>query len=344
MLKLISEPATSASETMLPDPASRHSDDVLLDAYSAAVSTAVERITPSVVHLEVRLAASRSPRGRGRSEPHGSGSGFVFTPDGFVLTNSHVVERAVQVRATLADGARCEASVVGTDPDTDLAVVRLAGYGFVPAPLGDSTRLRPGQLVIAIGNPLGFESTVTAGIVSALGRTMRAQSGRLIDAVIQTDAALNPGNSGGPLVNSFGHVVGINTAIIAGAQGICFAVPASTALFVIPQLIREGRVRRAWIGVSGQTIQLSRRRMQISRLATPGAILVTEVLPGSPAETAGLRPRDIIVAFADTPITSVDDLQRVLARDQIDRAARLTILRDGDRRDLTIRPVEGRRR
>lgn len=342
MLKLISDSTTSAGE-MLADPAPQHSDNGLLDAYSAAVSAAVERITPSVVHLEIRLPSSRSPRGR-RSDPHGSGSGFVFTPDGFVLTNSHVVERAVQVRATLADGTRCEASVVGTDPDTDLAVVRLAGSGFVPAPLGDSTRLRPGQLVIAIGNPLGFESTVTAGIVSALGRTMRAQSGRLIDAVIQTDAALNPGNSGGPLVNFLGHVVGINTAIIAGAQGICFAVPSSTALFVIPQLIREGRVRRAWIGVSGQTIQLSRRRMQISRLATPGAILVTEILPDSPAEMAGLRPRDIIVAFADTPITSVDDLQRVLARDQIDRAARLTILRDGDRRDLTIRPVEGRRR
>jgi S1-C subfamily serine protease len=269
----------------------------------------------------------------------------VFTPDGFMLTNSHVVERATRVRATFADGTSYAAELVGRDPDTDLAVLRIDAPSLVAARLGDSTRLRTGQLVIAIGNPLGFASTVTSGVVSALGRTMRAQSGRPIDAVIQTDAALNPGNSGGPLVDSRGEVVGINTAIIAGAQGICFAVPVSTAHLVIPQLITEGRVRRGWIGVAGQTIQLSRRRVQLNHLSAPGAVLITEVAPRSPAEQAGLRPRDIIIAFAGSVVGDIDDLQRQLTRESIDRETTITVLRDGVQLERPIVPAEagGRR-
>jgi S1-C subfamily serine protease len=321
-------------------------DAELLDAYSRAVIAAVERVGPAVAHLEVWSDADpRARRGRGRGgdgeprEATGTGSGFLFTPDGFVLTNSHVVERATRVRATFPDGASCGAEIVGRDPHTDLAVLRVDAPPVMPATLGDASRLRPGQLVVAIGNPLGFSSTVTSGIVSALGRTMRAQTGRVIDAVIQTDAALNPGNSGGPLVDSRGEVVGINTAIISGAQGICFAVPVSTAQLVIPQLIAEGRVRRGWIGVSGQSIQLSRRRVQINHLSAPGAVLITEVAADSPADVSGLRARDIIVGFADAPITRIDDLQRLLTRERIDKATTITVIRDGAQLTRWIMPV-----
>jgi S1-C subfamily serine protease len=327
--------------------AERESDAELLDAYSRAVIGAVERVGPAVAHLEV-WGPAPEPRGRrrrpapdaGSREAAGSGSGFLFTPDGFMLTNSHVVERATRVRATFADGASCGAEIVGRDPDTDLAVLRVDAPSVAPAMLGDSTKLRPGQLVVAIGNPLGFASTVTSGIVSALGRTMRSQNGRPIDAVIHTDAALNPGNSGGPLVDSRGDVVGINTAIISGAQGICFAVPVSTAQLVIPQLIADGRVRRAWIGVSGQSIQLSRRRVQLSHLSAPAAVLITEVTPGSPADDAGLRARDIIVGFADAVVNRIDDLQRLLTRERIDRATTITVLRDGAQMTRWIMPTD----
>ncbi|MDB4875739.1 MAG: serine protease [Gemmatimonadetes bacterium] len=344
MLQLLTSSASVAPELARRDSTDREAG--LLDAYSTAVVGAVERVGPSVAHLEVWAPQTARPRrGRGRptpdsQEPAGSGSGFVFTPDGFLLTNSHVVERATKVRATFADGTSYAAEIVGTDPDTDLAVLRVNAPALVAAPLGDSTRLRAGQVVIAIGNPLGFASTVTSGVVSALGRTMRSQSGRLIDAVIQTDAALNPGNSGGPLVDSYGEVVGINTAIIAGAQGICFAVPVSTAHLVIPQLISDGRVRRGWIGVSGQTIQLSRRRVQLSHLAAAGAVLVTEIAPRSPAEGAGLRPRDIIVEFAGEVVGGVDDLQRLLTRERIDRAQKITVLRNGTQLMLPVIPAE----
>jgi S1-C subfamily serine protease len=323
------------------------SDADMLDAYSTAVISAVERVGPAVAHLEVwapMSAAQRRQRRRGPTggdaEPAGSGSAFVFTPDGFLLTNSHVVENATRVRATFADGASYQAEIVGCDPDTDLAVLRVNAPSLVAAKLGDSTRLRPGQVVIAIGNPLGYASTVTSGVVSALGRTMRAQSGRIIDAVIQTDAALNPGNSGGPLVDSRGEVVGINTAIISGAQGICFAVPVSTAQLVIPQLIREGRVRRASIGVGGQSIQLSRRRVQLNHLVAAGAVLVTDVVPRSPAEYAGVRRRDIIIGFAGSVVASIDDLQRLLTSERIDRATSITVLREGVQVQLAIIPSE----
>ena len=324
MLRLINDTAPGvgpALESINSSPA----DDELLDAYSTAVVAAVEQIGPSVAHLE---------------SGSGTGSGFVFTPDGFMLTNSHVVERADRIRATFADGSTCTARVVGTDPDTDLAVLRLDSAPLVAATLGDSSRLRVGQLAIAIGNPFGFASTVTSGVVSALGRTMRSQSGRLIDAVIQTDAALNPGNSGGPLVNSRGIVVGINTAVIAGAQGICFAVPVNTAHVVIPQLIREGRVRRGWLGISGQTIQLSRRRVQLNHLTAPRAVLITEVSTASPAQRAGLRAADIILKLGDSVIAGVDDLQRALTREAIGRPTRVTFLRDGEQLELTIIPSE----
>jgi S1-C subfamily serine protease len=332
MLTLIRSAAPAEQEDTR-EPA-RVDDGELLDAYSNAVVSAVERVGPSVVHLE-----TRSGRGRSQRPAAGSGSGFAFTPDGFILTNAHVVDGAAAIRATFADGATCTVDLVGVDPDTDLAVVRV-DTSVASAPLGDSSRLRPGQLVIAIGNPLGFSSSVTAGVVSALGRSMRSQSGRLMDGIIQTDAALNPGNSGGPLVNSRGEVVGVNTAVIAGAQGICFAVPAATALFVIPQLIRSGRVRRGWIGVSGQTISLSRRRVQLSHLAGDSAVLITEVLPNSPAAAAGLRMRDIIIDLDREPVTSVDDLHRLLTVERIGRTAPVTVIRDGERRTSPLIPRE----
>ena len=346
MLQLLTSPdGGRAPDTAVSMP--EHGDAELLDAYSSVVVNAVERVGPSVAHLAVWTNAGPQ-RGRqratrdGERSPSGTGSGFVFTPDGFMLTNSHVVERATRVRATFADGSSHDAHVVGQDPDTDLAVLRVHATSLVAAPLGDSRLLRAGQLVIAIGNPLGFASTVTSGVVSALGRTMRSQSGRLIDAVIQTDAALNPGSSGGPLVDSRGRVVGINTAVIAGAQGICFAVPISTAHVVIPQLITEGRVRRAWLGVSGQTIQLSRRRVQLSHLSAPSAVLVMETTPHGPADRAGVRARDIIVALGGSAVTAVDDLQRLLTRDHIGRVTTLTVLREGAQLELTVTPVESR--
>jgi S1-C subfamily serine protease len=348
MLQLLTHAADALSpgaDVRSPEPV----DAELLDAYSSVVVDAVERVGPSVAHLSVWTPSSGPRRGRngatvdGQAPPSGTGSGFVFTPDGFMLTNSHVVERATRIRATFADGASHEAHVVGNDPDTDLAVLRVHATALVAATLGDSRRLRAGQVVIAIGNPLGFASTVTSGIVSALGRTMRSQSGRLIDAVIQTDAALNPGSSGGPLVDSRGHVVGINTAVIAGAQGICFAVPVSTAHVVIPQLIGEGRVRRGWLGLSGQTIQLSRRRVQLSHLSAAGALLVTETVSRGPADRAGIRARDIIISLGAFPVTGVDDLQRLLTRDHIGRPTTVTLLRDGVRIELSVTPSESAR-
>jgi len=307
----------------------------LLDAYSAAVTSAAERITPAVVNVEVR---KRSNRG----EQRGGGSGFLFTPDGFILTNSHVVTGASSIDVTLMDGARYAASVAGNDPHTDLAVLRISAPNQVPAELGDSDSIRPGQLVIAVGNPLGFQTTVTAGVVSALGRTMRAQTGRLIDSVIQTDAALNPGNSGGPLVNWRGEVIGVNTAVILPAQGICFAIGINTAKFVAARLIRDGHITRSYIGVSGQSVPLHRRVVRFYNLAVESGVLVMDVEKGSPAEKSQLRDGDVIVAYGDTPVATVDDLHRLLTEEQIGKESELTVIRQTEKFVRTIVPAPAR--
>ena len=312
-------------------------DQALLDAYSRAVIDVVDRVGPAVVRLDVK---SREARAAG-----GTGSGVVVAPDGLVLTNSHVVGGAAHVDATTVEGRNLAARVVGEDPDTDLALVRVDAAVTLPAAtLGNSKRLRRGQLVIAIGNPLGFESTVTTGVVSALGRSLRSRSGRLIDDVIQTDAALNPGNSGGPLVSSRGEVVGINTAVIMGAQGICFAVASNTANFVLGELVRHGRVRRAFIGIAAQQLALSRRRRHAAGLAQESAVIVSSVEPEGPAERAGLRSGDIILSLDGRAVTGADDLIRLLAGEKIGRAIEIDTLRSGDRRTLSLVPAERRSR
>jgi len=304
-------------------------DQALLDAYSRAVIDVVDRVGPAVVRLDVK-----TPDARVRG---GTGSGVVVAPDGLVLTNSHVVGGAARVDVTTIEGRSLAARVVGDDPDTDLALVRVDASVTLPAAaLGDSKRLRRGQLVIAIGNPLGFESTVTTGVVSALGRSLRSRSGRLIDDVIQTDAALNPGNSGGPLVSSHGEVVGINTAVIMGAQGICFAVASNTANFVLGELVRHGRVRRAYIGIAAQLIAIPRRLRHAAELNQESAVLAASVEAGSPAERAGVKSRDIILSLDGTAITGGDDLIRVLAGDKIGRTVEIEILRNGSRQALPV--------
>ncbi len=311
-------------------------DDALLDAYSRAVVRAAELVGPAVVAVET---GGRARSGR-REERGGGGSGFVFTPDGFVLTNSHVVHGARRVGVTLADGRRLDAQVVGDDPDTDIAALRIAGSDLPVAPLGDSGRLRVGQLVIAIGNPYGFQSSVTAGVVSALGRTWRSSTGRRIEDVIQTDAALNPGNSGGPLVNSRGEVVGVNTAVILPAQGLCFAVGVNTAQVVASALLKDGRIRRAFIGVSGQQITLSAASARRHGIVSGTGVLVQSVEPESPAQRGELVSGDIIVALGEEPVSGVDDLHRLLLADRIGLAVTLTVLRRGERRRITVIPEE----
>lgn len=318
------------------------SDGVLLDAYSRAVISAVQKVTPAVVNIDVRqrpsgrqAAERRSPR-----EVRGSGSGFIFTPDGFILTNSHVVHRATAMEVTLSDGRRFRADLVGDDPDTDLAVVRINAPNLVPAELGDSQAIQVGQLVVALGNPYGFQCTVTAGVVSALGRSLRSRSGRLIDNIIQTDAALNPGNSGGPLVTSLGEVIGVNTAVILPAQGLCFAIAINTAAFVAGRLIKDGKIRRGYIGVGGQNVPLPRRTVRFHGLPVESGILVISVEPQSPAQRAGLREGDIIVAYDGQPVAGIDDLHRLLTEKQLRVRALLTIVRGADKLDLVIVPEE----
>jgi S1-C subfamily serine protease len=313
-------------------------DRALLDAYSRAVIDVVDRVGPAVVRIDVKAKDGR-PGG-------GTGSGVIVAPDGLVLTNSHVIDGkglggVTQVTVATVDGRNLTARVVGDDPDTDLALVRIDAPVTLPAAaLGNSKLLKRGQLVIAIGNPLGFESTVTTGVVSALGRSLRARSGRLIDDVIQTDAALNPGNSGGPLVSSRGEVVGINTAVILGAQGICFAVAANTANFVLGELVRHGRVRRAFIGIAAQQIAIPRRLRHAAELNQESAVLAATVEAGSPADRAGVKTRDIILSLDGTAITGGDDLIRVLAGDKIGRTVEIEILRGGSRHVLPLVPEE----
>ena len=307
------------------------SDEELLDAYSRAVIGVVERVGPAVVSIGVKKQAATAPFGG-----EGAGSGLVFAPDGFVLTNNHVVENASRVEVRMADGNEYAAQVVGTDPATDLAVVRASASGLPTAELGNSDSLRVGQLVIAIGNPFGFQSTVSTGVVSALGRALRGRAGRLIENVIQADVALNPGNSGGPLVDSRGRVVGINTAMIAMAQGISFATPVNTAKWVVSELIARGKVRRAYLGLAGQTIPVTRQIQRYFELETATAVRVVSVEAQGPARRAGLRERDLIVALNGKPITSVDDIHHLLATLPPNSPVSLTVLRNGARRELPV--------
>jgi len=320
-------------------------DDQLLDAYSKAVTAAAEKVSPSVVNIEVtqRLDTSAAARSRGAAERRGSGSGFLFTPDGFILTNSHVVHRASDLGVILSDGRRFTAQLIGEDPDTDLAVIRINADGIVPAELGDSKSIRVGQLAIAIGNPYGFQCTVTAGVISALGRSLRSQSGRLIDDVIQTDAALNPGNSGGPLVNSGGEVIGVNTAVILPAQGLCFATAINTAKLVAGLLIRNGKIRRGYIGVAGQNVMLPRRLVREHELAFASGVVVISLEPAGPGSRAGLREGDVIVACGDQLIASIDDLHRLLSEEQLGKKIELTLLRDGKKIKVSVVPAESPR-
>jgi S1-C subfamily serine protease len=305
-------------------------DDTFLDSYSRTVAGIAERVGPAVVRVETRV------NGRGA----GMGSGIIIAGDGLVLTNSHVVAGARSVRLSLTDGGGTEATVLGDDPHTDLALLRAdLPRGTAVAALGDSKHLRRGHLVIAIGNPLGFESTVTAGVVSALGRSLRARSGRLMDDVIQTDAALNPGSSGGPLVAASGEVVGINTAMIGGAQGLCFAVSSNTALFVVGEFIAHGRVRRAHLGIAAQTHPLP-RRLAVATGFGAHAVRVGEIERSGPADRAGLRTGDIILALDGVAVAGADDLIRLLGANQIGRRCALTLLRNGRIEGVDVVPVE----
>jgi S1-C subfamily serine protease len=306
--------------------------EALLDAYSEAVVRVAESVGPTVVNITaVHRALARTPQGPIPFEQPGGGSGVVIAPDGYVLTNSHVVHGATRLEVTLADGRSFPAQLVGDDPSTDLAVVRIGATGLPVAELGDSDRLRVGQLVIAIGNPLGFQATVTAGVVSALGRSLRGQDGRLIEGIVQTDAALNPGNSGGPLVDSRGRVVGINTAVIRGAQGLAFAVPANTARWVAGLLIHEGRVRRAFLGIAGEPRRLHAAVARELGIGDGRGIGVLQVTPDSPASRAGLRPGDVLVSLGGEPTRSVGDVQRYLSRVPVDARVEALVVRANQR-------------
>lgn len=323
--------SSEADPVVSPSPAPTTSDDSLLDAYSKAVVHAAEEVGASVINIEVR---------KRNGQRAGSGSGFIITPDGFALTNSHVVHGAEKIEVTLADGRHPDAHVVGDDPDTDLAVIRVFAPQLRPIRLGESKDIRVGQVAIAIGNPYGFQFSVTAGVVSALGRSFRANTGRLMDDILQTDAALNPGNSGGPLVNSRGEVIGVNTAVILPAQGICFAIGIDTAKHVAAWLIKDGKIRRSYIGVGGQNVPIHRRLVRHFQLPAPSGVLVISVAPGGPAERAGLREGDVVVEFKGQPIPSIDALHKLLTGDQIDVESDLTIVRRTEKLMLQVRPAE----
>lgn len=319
-----------ASQSVPPD------DGALLDAYSNAVVAAAEEVSPSVVKIEVIKKHGRS----GRGQDGGSGSGFIITPDGFILTNSHVVHGADRIMVTLADGRQPDAHVVGADPDTDLAVVRVYAPNLKPVRLGDSNKLRPGQVAVAIGNPYGFQYSVTAGVVSALGRSFRSDSGRLMDDIIQTDASLNPGNSGGPLVNSHGEVIGVNTAVILPAQGLCFAIGINTAKNIAGWLIKDGRVQRSLIGISGQTARIHRRVIRHFHLQNETGLLVLGIEPNSPASRTILREGDLIVGFNEQSVAGVDELHKELTGPHTSVPAQLTVIRNTEKLTMTILPEQ----
>jgi S1-C subfamily serine protease len=302
-------------------------DAALLDAYSSAVIGAVDAVGPAVVKIDAAK---------------GGGSGVLFTPDGLILTNSHVVDGAGPLTVAMTDGRSIRADVIGSDADTDLAVLRIDGSSLPWATLGDSRAIRVGQIAIAIGNPYGFHHSVTAGVVSALGRSLRARSGRLMDDIVQTDAALNPGNSGGPLVTTRGEVIGINTATILPAQGLCFAIASNTARFVAARLIRDGRIRRSYVGLAGQTVPIPRAVARENQLAVTSGVFVVSVEQDSPAATAGLKDGDVVLSFAGTPVTGVDDLHRLLTEERIAQPTIVTFLRAARRRQITLVPAESR--
>jgi S1-C subfamily serine protease len=315
--------------------ASAHADDaILLDAYSSAVTAAVAHVAPAVAHVRVERAQGR------RGMQQGSGSGFVITPDGYLVTNSHVAGGASALEVTLPDGRVASARIVGDDPDSDLALLKVAAGDLAWCRFGDSAKVQVGQIAIALGSPYGFQHTVTAGIVSALGRSMRASTGRLLDNILQTDAALNPGNSGGPLIDTRGNVIGVNTAVILPAQGICFAIASSTAERVSVALIREGRVRRAWLGIGGQTLALPRRIVRHLDLARDSGVRIEQVEAGSPAADAGLARGDVVVALDGQAVATVDDLQRLLAANAIGREVAVRVVRRDRVVDAAVRPVE----
>jgi len=343
--------AGDGSRAALPEEAqgAAAADATLLDAYSRAVIAAARQVSASVVNIEVRRRPRAGERRRApagaelpREVPAGSGSGFVFTPDGFIMTNSHVVHGASGIEVTLTDGRTSAAQVVGDDPWTDVAVVRIDAPDLVPARLGDSRALQVGQLVVAIGSPYGFQTTVTAGVVSALGRSLRSQTGHLIDNLIQTDAALNPGNSGGPLVTSVGEVVGINTAVVAPAQGLCFAIALSTAQYVASRLIRDGRLAHGRIGVVAQNVPIRRRLVRFFDLTSESGILVAGVEPSSPAERAGLRNGDVIVAAQGHDLPDVDALHRLLAEHDVGTPLAFSVIRLTRRLEVELTPVEAK--
>ena len=334
----VSHPEPGSADRLAP----AEPDDDALDAYSRAVITAAEKISPSVVYIEVQQPV-RTRRGnapRIPQETRGSGSGFIFTPDGFILTNSHVVHGAKKIEVTVSDGHKYQADLIGDDMDTDLAVIRINAPNLVPALLGEAKQIRVGQLVIAIGNPYGFQYSVTAGVVSALGRSLRAQSGRLMDDVIQTDAALNPGNSGGPLVNSRGEVIGVNTAMILPAQGISFATSIDTAKFVASRLIRDGKVSRSYIGLAGQNVPLPRRIVRYYNLPVESGILVVSFEGNSPARKGGVREGDIIIGLDDRPTAGIDDLHKLLSENLIGHKSSLVVIRGTEKLRLEVIPEE----
>lgn len=335
--------ANEAVTTSQSDSGQFKDDDELLDAYSEAVTGAAELMSPSVVNIEVSQQSKlRRSNTRHAPERGGSGSGFIFTPDGFILTNSHVVHDAAKIEVTLNDGRKSEAALVGDDPDTDLAVIRISATQLLAARLGTSQKVKVGQLAIAIGNPYGFQCSVTAGVVSALGRSLRSRSGRLMDDVIQTDAALNPGNSGGPLVTSRGEVIGVNTAMIIPAQGLCFATSIDTAKFVAGRLIRDGRVVRSFIGVAGQNVPLPRRLVRHYSLRAESAVLIVSFEQESPARKAGLLEGDLVIAFDGMTVAGIDDLHRLLTDERVGRVVPVTVLRGTERLCLEIAPSESR--
>ena len=311
-----------------------------LDAYSDAVAAVVEKVMPAVVHVAVAREARDRRQGGRPLQAQAGGSGAIITPDGYALTNNHVVAGSTGITVTLSDGREVPAQLVGADPTTDLAVVRIGALGLPVTEFGDSDGLRVGQLVLAMGSPFGFQATVTSGIVSAIGRSLRSESGRLVENVIQTDAPLNPGNSGGPLVDTHGRVVGINTAIIAYAQGICFAIPSATARWVAGLLIKEGRVRRGYLGVAAQARGLHPALVHALGLQKPTAVEVIEVAPNSPAAQAGLQAGDIIIAVNDTQVNTVDDIHRLLNRFEPGTRLDLSVIRGGQRLDLAATLLE----